>query len=141
LLSQRAIDLAQYRITKAKVDIKAAEENFNLKLYETSANRSYYAIFHAIRALLALEGIDFKKHSGVISHFRKKYINTKIFDEEYSDSIQNAFDIRNDSDYEDFFVISKKDVEAQIVNAKKFVDCLEVYVDKILSEHGNKKKT
>jgi uncharacterized protein (UPF0332 family) len=97
LLSQKAIDLARYRINKAKIDVSAAQENFNLQLYETSANRSYYAIFHAI-----------------------------------SDFIKNAFDIRNDSDYEDFFVISKKDVEAQILNAKKFVDCLDVYVNKII---------
>lgn len=129
MFSQKAIDLAKYRIEKAKIDIQASEENFNLGLYETSANRSYYAIFHAIRALLALEGIDFKKHSGVISHFRKNYINTKIFGIEYSDFIKNAFDIRNDSDYEDFFVIAKQDVEKQIVNAKKFVTVIENYIN------------
>ena len=43
-----------------------------------AANRSYYAIFHAMRAVLALDGIDMKRHSGVMSEFRRLYIKTGI---------------------------------------------------------------
>lgn len=48
-------------------------------MYDTAANRSYYAIFHAARVVLALDGQDYKKHSGVISNFQKNYIKTGIF--------------------------------------------------------------
>ena len=41
-------------------------------------HRSYYAIFHAMRAVLALDGIDMKRHSGVMSEFRRLYIKTGI---------------------------------------------------------------
>ncbi|MBQ9503623.1 MAG: HEPN domain-containing protein [Lachnospiraceae bacterium] len=48
-----------------------------------SINRSYYAIFNALRSVLALEGVDFKRHSQVIGYFNKNYIHKKIIDEKY----------------------------------------------------------
>ncbi len=71
--------------------------------YKSAANRSYYAVFYAIRAILALEGKDFKKHSAVLSHFRKEYLKTNILSPEYSSIVSELFEIRTDSDYDDFF--------------------------------------
>jgi uncharacterized protein (UPF0332 family) len=48
-------DLCLYRIEKAKGDLKAARILLKKKLYSQSLNRSYYAIFHMARALLALD--------------------------------------------------------------------------------------
>ena len=48
--------------------------------YRSAANRAYYAIFYAMRAVLALDGVDMKHHSGIISEFRKRYIKTSVFD-------------------------------------------------------------
>lgn len=42
--------------------------------------------------------------------------------------IGEAFDIRNDSDYDDYYVISKEDVEEQIENAEKFYRAVEKYL-------------
>ena len=99
--------LSQYRLSKAEECYIAAKCLLDDGLYTDSANRSYYAIFHAVRALLALEGVDFKKHSGVISHFQQHYIKTGMFDREYSDVVRDAFSIRQNCDYEDFFIPSE----------------------------------
>ena len=40
-------------------------------MYKPSLNRSYYSIFHAMRAITALEGFDSSKHSGVIAYFNQ----------------------------------------------------------------------
>ena len=40
-----------------------------MRSYRSANNRAYYSIFHAIRSVLALDGFDSKKHSGVISEF------------------------------------------------------------------------
>ncbi len=37
-------------------------------LYKAANNRAYYSIFHSIRAILALEPIDFKRHKDVKLH-------------------------------------------------------------------------
>ena len=39
-----------------------------------------YSIFTGVRAVLAKDGIDFKKHAGVIAYFQKEYIKTGEFD-------------------------------------------------------------
>lgn len=120
--------LAEYRLEQANTCIKSASVLVDAEDYKGAANRAYYAIFHCMRSILALDGRDFAKHSGVSAYFRKEYIKTGIFDVEYSDIIKEAFDIRSDSDYDDFFVISKEEVEEQIENAKKFYDVVKTYV-------------
>lgn len=48
---------------------------------------------------------------------------------ELSDIISIAFDARSNSDYDDFYVISKEEVEEQIDNAIQFCDAVKVYLD------------
>lgn len=78
--------------------------------------------------MIALEGIEFKKHSGNISHFREKYIKTKILDVELSDIIEDAFTVRNSSDYDDFYIVSKEDTLEQINNAETFFYAVKKYI-------------
>lgn len=129
---QQQINMAKYRIEKAKECIKDAEVLEESNGYVSAANRSYYAIFHAIRAVLALEGVDRKKHSAVISYFQQHYIKTGILDRKYSSILQNAFEVRQESDYEDFYVISKAELEEQLNHAKQFVAEVERYLSTIL---------
>lgn len=126
--------MAQFRLEKAKKDLAAAKAIAEQGFYDVSANRSYYAIFHAARAVLALTGQDFRKHSGVIAYFRKEYVKTGIFETRLSDIIQDAFEIRTDCDYEDFYVVAKEDVEQQIQNAEYFVSKIEEYLKTVIAE-------
>lgn len=103
-------------------------ENGNFK---SAANRSYYAIFHSMRAVLAFDGIDMKHHSGIIAEFRRLYIKTGIFDVKLSEIISILFSIRQDSDYDDFFVISKAEVVAQLENARFFLSTIEGFLNTI----------
>jgi len=89
LLDHTPEDYARQRIDRAKKwlqDAKAPNVSF-----ETAANRSYYCIFSAMRAVLALDRFNSKKHSGIIAAFRKDYIRTGIFPKEFSEIINNAF--------------------------------------------------
>lgn len=121
-------DLSQYRKEQAERCIRSAKLLAEDEDYKGSANRSYYAIFHCMRSVLALEGKDFSKHSGVSAYFRKEYIKTGIFDIELSDIIREAFDIRSDSDYDDYYLISKEDVMEQIQNAEIFYQKINAYL-------------
>ena len=89
--------------------------------YKSAANRSYYAVFHAMRAVLAYDEIDMKKHSGVIAEFRRLYVKTGVFDGDMSKTISVLFDVRTESDYDDFFIISKEDVIQQVESAQYFL--------------------
>ncbi len=121
-------DLARYRLGEAKQCLKSAKILMAERDYKGAANRSYYAIFHTMRSVLALDQIDFSKHSGVSAYFRKEYIKTKIFSVDISDIIKSAFDMRNDSDYDDYYVVSRAEVDEQIKNAERFISETEQYL-------------
>ena len=119
--------LAKYRLEQAGKCLKVAERDIEID-NKSAANRSYYCIFHSMRAVLALDKFDSKKHSGVISAFRQRYIKTGVFEPRFSDIIESAFVIRNRCDYEDFYIVSKSEVEKQIENAKLFLKTIEAYI-------------
>ena len=98
--------------------------------YKGANNRAYYAIFHSMRAILALDGFDSKKHSGVIAKFNENYVKSQIFEIDYGKIVKNASVIRNNSDYDDFFIATKEQAENQIKDAKKFILATEKYLEK-----------
>ena len=73
-------ELAGYRLERAREMLLASENNLKIGEYRTSLNRSYYAVFHAMRSANALKGFDSSKHSGVIAFFTKEYLKTEILD-------------------------------------------------------------
>ena len=113
---------------RAKEMLAAAEGNLEIGQYKTSLNRSYYAIFHAMRAMNILKGFDSSKHSGVIAYFNKEYIKEGIMDKKLSVIIKNSSFLREKSDYDDFFIVGKKETESQIANAKVFLEIVENYL-------------
>ena len=120
-------EVALHRIEQARECLRIAEIMIEISA-QNSANRSYYCIFHAMRAVLALERLDSKNHLGVISAFRQRYIKTGIFAASFSRIIGSAFEIRNESDYEDFIEISNAQALQQIENAKLFLEAVDEYI-------------
>ena len=121
-------DLSTARVERSRDCLREAKLLLDNGEYRGAANRAYYAAFHALRAVLALDDFDSKKHSGVISKFRETYIKTGRFTPEMSDTISSLFRIRSASDYDDFYIASKADVEAQYQRAEKLVAEIERYL-------------
>lgn len=126
---KKSKDLSYHRLEQAKEDLIASKLLYNSKLYKSANNRAYYAIFHTIRSILALEPIDFKKHKDVIAYFNKNYIRTEIFSKKLGRKIVEASKIREDSDYDDEFIVSESDTQAQIQTAEELIDLAENYIN------------
>lgn len=60
---------SKYRLEKAKEDLATSIIDFESGHFSASIDRSYFCIFHAMRAILALDGFDSKKNSNVIAYF------------------------------------------------------------------------
>lgn len=134
MLNDNRTALILYRLEQSHSCLDAAVRDIGADAYKDAANRSYYCIFHAMRAVLALDGFDAKTHPGVITTFRQRYIKTGIFPAEFSDMIQRAWNNRGKSDYEDFFIISKELTVKQIDNAKVFLAAVEAYVQTLFPD-------
>lgn len=124
-------DLVKYRLISANEKLTSAKLLLEAGLYKDSVGRSYYAIFSAIRAILAIEQVDFSKHAGVIAYFQKEYIKTGIFEKKYSKYLQQAFQIRNSCDYDDFFIVSKQDAKEQYERAVEILLMIDEYIKKL----------
>lgn len=121
-------NLILYRLNSAKEKSRASKLLLEAGFYRDSVSKSYYSMFSAVRALLASRGVDFSKHAGVISYFQKEYIKTNIFDKKYSKYMASAFEARNNSDYDDFFIVSKEDAQLQYNRANELLDVIESYL-------------
>ena len=121
-------DLSKYRMEKAKEDLITARRNFEDGSYRASVNRSYYAIFHALRAITALDQFDSSKHSGIIAYINQHYVKTGIFDRAFSKRIDSAFRLREKADYEDFYVVANEDAKLQIEKAEEIISIVDTYL-------------
>ena len=127
------VDLSKYRLESAKERLNSAKLLMEAGQYRDSISRSYYAIFTAVRAVLAKDSVDFSKHTGVISYFQREYIKTGIFDKKFSNYLQTAFQIRNNCDYDDFFLASKDDAAEQYERAEEFYNTVSAYLNNLTS--------
>lgn len=69
MLPDNRNELMLYRLQTAKERLHSSQLLLREKSYKDSINRSYYAMFTSVRTLLAMDGQDFSKHTGVILFF------------------------------------------------------------------------
>ena len=111
MLDQKNIELSKIRLQKSQKCYLSAIQDARDGDYDSANNRAYYSMYHAIRSLLALEGVDFKKHSQTIGYFNKNYIHTKLIDAYFNKMIIEASNSRNSSDYDDYYVATLEEAE------------------------------
>ena len=127
-------ELSKHRLEQAKEDLEVAQLLYNKRYFKSANNRAYYAIFHAIRSILALEPKDFRKHKDVIAYFNQYYINTNKFPKQMGRRIARANQVREDSDYDDEFVVDPENTLVQIQTAKDLLKLVEEYIDNFFKE-------
>ena len=129
-MEERARELSKYRFETSLEALSDAKFMYENERYKNTLNRAYYSIFHAIRAINALQGFDSSKHSGVIAYFNQNYVKSGIFSKELSKIIRMASENREKADYLDFFIASKEEAERQIVRAEEFIDVIKTYLER-----------
>ncbi len=114
-------DLCNYRIDQAKETINVAKLCFENGHYKDAINRAYYAAFYAVKAVLALDNIDFKRHKDVVATFNRDYIASGMYEKEIGRLLSRLQKKRENSDYDDFYIASKEEAEDQIKYAEQIV--------------------
>lgn len=123
-------ELFEYRLEQAKEELEAGKILYNSNLFKSANSILYNSIFHSMKAVLALEPIDFKRHKDVIAYFNKNYIHTEIFPKNMRRRISDASRIGEDSDYDDEFIFKPEDTLAQIETAEEMIKVTEEYINK-----------
>ena len=123
-------DLSRYRYERSSEELENAKAMLETGKYKLALNRSYYSIFHGMRAVNVLDEFDSSKHSGVIAHFNQYHVKTGDFSKEASKIIRTSSEMREHADYEDFFVASRQDAEEQVQKAQTFHEIITNYLQK-----------
>lgn len=82
--------------------------------FDAAANRSYYAMFNAARALLATRGIGperAKTHETVLRLFSREFVKPGPFEERDGKALRVAGEVRSVADYGDVNVTAAKAAE------------------------------
>lgn len=123
-------DLSKYRYERSSEELENAKEMLESGKYKLALNRSYYSIFHGMRAVNVLDEFDSSKHSGVIAHFNQYHVKTGDFSKEASKIIRTSSEMREHADYEDFFAASRQDAQEQVLKAETFHQLITDYLHK-----------
>lgn len=127
-------EFALYRLERAKEEYETAELLYRENKLLASNNRAYYSIFYAIRSVLAMDKIDFKRHKDVLAYFNKNYVKTEIFPRQMGRRIIMASKVREDNDYDEKYEPSSEATSLQIETAKELIELVEKYLNNLQSK-------
>ena len=91
--------LVRYRLEQADEALHAAQILLEQSSLHATVNRSYYPLFYAVMALLALRQQETSKHAGVLSLFDRDFVSPGIFPRDLSRWLHHAFRQRLVADY------------------------------------------
>lgn len=117
-------------MSKARDSLVVAKQLHIENHYNHAASRAYYAVFHALQAILLTKGLSFSKHSAVLSAFNKEFIFTKIFIKDFYDKIVRLFKDRLTGDYGYEKEVTRENSEMDVADAEMIINAIEEYLQK-----------
>ena len=123
-------DLVNYRIEKAYKVLQEARDNAELKHWNLTGNRLYYAVFHMCQALLLSEGETIRRHAGMIHKIGLFFITTGRLDAKYGRLISRLYELRQSGDYDDRFDATEEEIVPYFSQVEELLKQLESLIKK-----------
>jgi uncharacterized protein (UPF0332 family) len=118
-------------LLRAKEAIEAAEFDIQGRFYRAAANRAYYGCYYCMVALLLTENVYAKTHQGIRAKFTELFIKTNRLPESIAGSIRNAFELRQEADYDLDAVIPPDIVRELVRTTWKVYEASADYLQKL----------
>ncbi|MBI3180715.1 MAG: HEPN domain-containing protein [Myxococcales bacterium] len=113
---------AAEEMAKAREEIKAADGLVAADLMRIAATRIYWAVFHAVRALLYSEGFELRTHEGVHQLFHLHFVKTRRFEPAAARLLARLQKFREEADYAETYVPDVEGTKEDLAAARVFVD-------------------
>jgi len=126
--------LSKYRLDKAERLLEDAKLLLKEERWESSINRSYYAVLSAAKAALILFGIDPKTHEGVKTMVSKKLVLDGLISKEYGKWFRTLLFEREDVDYADYVIIDPSQAEDGYNNAVRFIEKVKDVIEMLIKQ-------
>lgn len=114
-----------------KSDKTLAELDVQLQngLWSLAANRLYYALFHAVSALLISDNHEVGAHRGAVNKFSLFYVKTGLFSVAEGKLYSQLQKLREDGDYNCSIDIDESDVESRVMPARQLISHIKQYIE------------
>lgn len=116
--------LVAYRLRRSHEAFEEARLLADHGHSNAAVNRLYYACFYAVSALLSSRGLSSAKHSGVRSLFGHHFVKTRLVSRERAAFYNDLFEYRQESDYEDFYLVDPQLLPGWLAQAQEFIDSI-----------------
>ena len=113
--------LQQAWLAKADRALASARRALDADDADVCLNRAYYAAFYVAQAALAAEGEQPRTHSGTISRFSFHFVRTGRLAREVGAFLHDAFDLRQQADYDAIAVTDTRAAADALADAETFV--------------------
>ena len=120
------VGLELEKAQKTVDELKILTEN---ALWNAAANRLYYALFHAVSALLINDGHPVKSHRGVMAQFGQYYVRTEIFSREDGHLLSELVIMRDNADYNCFYEAGEENVVTHLEPTKQLIEKIKNYIE------------
>ena len=97
-------------------------------VWEMAANRLYYALFHAVSALLIHDQHIVGTHRGAVNQFSLYYVKAGIFSKADGRLYSNLQKLREDGDYNCYIDVEQEDVEGYIEPTRQLIERIKQYI-------------
>ena len=121
--------LMKYRLKKAREEIADTEALIEHGSYASANNRIYYALFHVLLAIHALDERETRTHKTTLGAFNQFYLHTNIFDQSYWKKIARIVETRHSSDYDDFYLPDDQETRSNLTFVKNFFEEVKDYCE------------
>ena len=111
-------------IEKAYRTMKEADYMMAVEQWSGAAGRVYYALFHAVNALLIHDGYRIKSHKGAYTQFCLHYVATGVFPKQTGNLYRQLEIMREESDYNCFYEVEPEELKNKLEPAKKMIDTI-----------------
>lgn len=98
------------------------------KQWDGMANRLYYAVFHAVSALLIRDNHTVNTHKGSHALFAQYYVKTDRLPKSYGDLYQKMERLREESDYNCTYSEEPELLQSNVEPAKEMIDTIAAMV-------------
>lgn len=99
-------------------------------MWEASANRLYYALFHAMSALFICDSYQVKSHRGIMSKFGEHYVRTGVFSKKDGSLLSELVIMRDNADYNCFFEADEEKLSPYIEPTRILLEKIKDYISK-----------
>ena len=134
LTNEEKITLAKYRIERARNTYIEAVDNAGMGHWNLVANRLYYSVFHALNALIVIDGDVVRTHKGLISVIGLHYVTTGEIKTEDNKLIMRLFRMRQTAEYDDYCDWDEQDVSPLVEKVKSLLDKIELILNRKITQ-------